>query len=109
VFLVGVDTVASIASLTTDLAIFGLPTDYYDTYRTAVRGVTKEAAFGLSAKYFQAGSALVVVAGDAARLARPLSHFGPVKVVDADAGFITKSVVPHDPTAAIELPRIGGT
>jgi predicted Zn-dependent peptidase len=109
VFLVGVDTVASIASLTTDLAVFGLPTEYYDTYRAQVRGITKEAVFGLSGKYFQAGKAVVVVAGDAARLSKPLSHFGPVKIVDAEAGFITKSVVPHDPTAAIELPRVGGT
>jgi hypothetical protein len=109
VFLVGVDTVGSIANLTTDLSIFGLPPDYYDTYRTAVRGITKDAVATLAGRRFQTGKALVVVSGDAARLGKPLSHFGQVHIVDAEAGFVTKSVLPHDPNATIELPRIGGT
>jgi predicted Zn-dependent peptidase len=109
VFLVGVDTVGSIANLTTDLSIFGLPPDYYDTYRTAVRGITKDAVATLAGRRFQTGKALVVVSGDAARLGKPLSHFGQVHIVDAEGGFVTKSVLPHDPNATIELPRIGGT
>jgi predicted Zn-dependent peptidase len=109
VFLVGVDTVGSIANLTTDLGIFGLPPDYYDTYRTAVRGITKEAVAALGNHYFQPGKALVVVSGDAARLGKPLSHFGQVRVVDAEGGFVIKSVLPQDPNATVELPRIGGT
>jgi hypothetical protein len=32
-----------------------------------------------------------------------------VHIVDAEGGFVTKSVLPHDPNATIELPRIGGT
>lgn len=109
VFLVGVDTVGSIASMTTDLSVFGLPPDYYDTYRAAVRGITKDAVAALSSRRFQLGKALVVVSGDAARLGKPLSHFGQVHVVDAEGGFVTKTVLPHDPNAPVELPRIGGT
>jgi predicted Zn-dependent peptidase len=109
VFLVGVDTVASIASMTTDLGVFGLPPDYYDTYRAAVRNITKEAVTTLATRTFPTGKALVVVAGDATRLAKPMSHFGPVKVVDAEGGFVIKATIPHDPTAPVELPRIDGT
>jgi len=109
VFLVGVDTVSSIGSLTTDLGVFSLPTDYYDTYRAAVRNVTKETVFDLSARYFQRSKALIVVAGDAARLGKPLSHFGAVHVLDADHGFIAKTIIAFDPTAPIDLPRIEGT
>jgi zinc protease len=109
IFLVGVDSVGAIANLTTDLGVFGLPTDYYDTYRAAVRNVTKDAVASLAAQYFQPGKAIVVVAGDAARLGKPLSHFGPVHVVDAEGGFVTKSTLPLDPTATIELQRINGT
>lgn len=108
-FLVRVDTVASIAGLTADLGIFGLPNDYYDTYRAAVRSVTKDTALELATRYFQPGKVVVVVAGDAARLAKPLSHFGPVSIVDAGGGFVTKSTLPYDPTATVELPRIDGT
>jgi len=32
-----------------------------------------------------------------------------VRVVDAEAGFVTKTTLPHDPKAAIELQRIEGT
>jgi zinc protease len=109
VFLVGVDTVGAIASMTADLGVLGLPPDYYDTYRALVRGVTKDAVLELSRRFFQPARSIVVVAGDAARLGKPLSHFGPVHVVDADAGFVTKATLPHDPTATIELPRLDGT
>jgi predicted Zn-dependent peptidase len=109
VFLVGVDTVGAIASMTADLGIYGLPADYYDTYRAAVRSVDKNAVHDVTRRYFQPGKAVVVVAGDAARLGKPLSHFGAVNVVDAEGGFVTKTTIAHDPTAAIELPRANGT
>jgi predicted Zn-dependent peptidase len=109
VFLVGVDTVAAIANMTADLLVIGLPPDYYDTYRAAVRNVSKDAVLAVTERYYKPGKAVVVVAGDAARLGKPLSHFGAVRVVDAEAGFVTKSTLPADPTAPIELERIGGT
>jgi predicted Zn-dependent peptidase len=109
VFLVGVDTVGTIAGMTADLGIYGLPNDYYDTYRTAVRAVSKQAVFELSQEYFKPEKAIVVVAGDAARLTAPLSHFGAVQIVDAEHGFVIKSKAAQDPTAPIELPRINGT
>jgi predicted Zn-dependent peptidase len=109
VFLVGVDTVGAIAGMTADLGVFGLPADYYDTYRATVRSIEKNTVFDVSQRYFHPGKAIVVVAGDAARLGKVLSHFGPVDVVDADAGFVTKTKLPHEPTAPIELPRDNGT
>lgn len=109
VFLVGVDTVGAIASMTADLGIYGLPNDYYDTYRAAVRSVDKAAVHDVTQRYFHPGKAVVVVAGDAARLGKPLSHFGAVNVVDAEGGFVTKTTIAHDPTATIELPRANGT
>jgi len=109
VFLVGVDTVATIATMSADLAVFGLPNDYYDTYRAAVRNVNKSAVLDLSTRYFKPDKAVVVVSGDAARLTKPLSHFGAVHVVDAEHGFVAKSTIAQDATAPIELPRIDGT
>lgn len=109
VFLVGVDTVGAIASLTSELSVFGLPNDYYDTYRGLVRGVQKNTVFDLSTRTFVKGKAVVVVAGDATRLGKPLSHFGEVRIVDAEHGFITKTTVGYDPTATVELPRVEGT
>jgi predicted Zn-dependent peptidase len=109
VFLVGVDTVSTIASMSADLAVYGLPNDYYDGYRAAVRDVKKTAVFDFSGRYFKAQKAIVVVAGDAAKLGKPLSHFGAVHVVDAEHGFSAKATIPQDATAVIELPRVDGT
>lgn len=109
VFLVGVDTVSTIATMSADLAVYGLPNEYYDTYRAAVRNVTTPAVQRLSEHYFKPQKALVVVAGDASRLGKPLSHFGAVRVLDPEHDFIVKTTIPQDATAPIELPRIGGT
>jgi zinc protease len=109
VFLVGVDTVSTIATMSADLAVYGLPNEYYDTYRAAVRDVKKSAVLRLSERYAKPQRALVVVAGDAARLGKPLSHFGAVRVIDAEHGFVAKTTIPQDATAPIELPRIDGT
>lgn len=109
VFLVGVDTVSTIATMSADLAVYGLPNEYYDTYRAAVRDVKKPAVLRLSERYAKPQKVLVVVAGDAARLGKPLSHFGAVRVIDAEHGFVTKTTIPQDATAPVELQRIDGT
>jgi predicted Zn-dependent peptidase len=109
VFLVGVETVASVAGMTADLAVLGLPDDYYDGYRTEVRAVTPQQAFTVAKPLFVRERAVVVVAGDAERLGKPLSRFAPVDVVDPENGFVTKRTLPHDPTAQLELERIQGT
>jgi len=109
VFLVGVDTVQALSSMTADLAVLGLPNDYWNTYRAAVREVTGPAVLGFTSRVFVPGKAVIVVAGDASRLATPLSHFGKVDVVDAEKDFVTTKTVQHDPTAPLELPRIEGT
>lgn len=109
VFLVGVDTVSTIATMSADLAVYGLPNEYYDTYRAAVRDVAKPAVLRFSEHYFKPQKALVVVAGDASRLGKPLSHFGAVRVIDPEHDFVVRTTIPQDATAPIELPRIGGT
>lgn len=109
VFLLSVDTVGAIANLTTQLSVFNLPEGYYDRYRADVREVTATQVSALTAQFFKPKDALVVVAGDAERLGKPLSHFGTVSVIDPDKGFIKKATVDHDPTAAVELERLDGT
>lgn len=109
VFLVSVESVGDVANLAARLTIFGLDHDYYDRYREAVRTMDANRAQAAFAKYVAPGVGLAVVAGDAERLAIPLSHFGSVEIVDPDDGFKTKKTVPHDPAAAIELERIDGT
>jgi predicted Zn-dependent peptidase len=109
VFLLSVDTVGAIAGLTTSLGVLNLPDDYYDRYRKRVRQVSGQDVLSLTSRYFETNKAVAVIAGDAERLGKPLSRFGPVVVVDADKGFVTKTKIAHDPTATLELERIEGT
>jgi len=108
IFLVGVGTVRAVASMTADLRLFSLPDAYYDDYRAEVRALGPEALFATARETFRVGSAVVVVAGDAATLTRPLSRLARVNVVDADAGFITRAVTAQDPSAELALPEAAG-
>ncbi len=108
-FLLRMESVDSLGSMVTSLASFGLPNDYYDKYRAAVASTTAATADAVSKKYFDTTRQLAVVAGDAERLAAPLSHFAPVSVIDPEKGFAVVKEVPHDPNAKIELERLDGT
>lgn len=109
IFLLSVDTVGALTDLTANLGIFGLADDYYDTYRAAVRNLTAPQINAVAGRYFRDRRVVAVVAGDAKRLGKPLSHFGPVMIVDPDKEFVTRQKIPQDPTAPIELERVKGT
>ncbi len=108
-FLLRMESVGSLGSMVTNLAIYELPNDYYDKYRQAVSSTTHSAAVTVARKYFDTTHLLAVVAGDAERLALPLSHFAPVFVVDPEKDFATTKEVAQDPNAPVELDRLDGT
>jgi zinc protease len=87
VFAIRMETVGSIANMTAELATLGLPFDYWDTYRGAVR-VTDATAAGAAARtLYHPDAALIVVAGDADAVAPKLTRFGEVTVVDPEHQF----------------------
>jgi predicted Zn-dependent peptidase len=101
-FLLYLEKIGQVADLTGRLKVYDLPDEYYDEYRRRVRSIEPGAVHGLARRYFDPARMLVVVAGDAKRLAAPLAHFGPVKVIDPDAGFVVSKTLPHDPSAKLE-------
>ncbi len=109
VFLLRLETVDAMAGLTSKLAVYSLPNDYYDKYRVGVRQATPQSVFAAAQKYYTPDKGLVIVAGDAERLGGVVSHFGEVTVIDPDKGFATTKTIAHDPSAKIELERIDGT
>lgn len=106
VFLLQVETAASIADMTAELGVLGLPDDHYDEQRREVAQVSAAQAHQSASKVFAVGRGLIVVSGDAQILATPLSRFADVHVVDTKKGFATSRVVPHNPNAPLELERI---
>jgi predicted Zn-dependent peptidase len=79
-----VDTPGKLAELLVKLRIFGLPDDYWDNYRRAIRATSASEALYVARNYIRPNDSLVVIVGQAADFARSLQEFGPVTVVSPD-------------------------
>jgi zinc protease len=74
VFPIRYETTAAIASALANLVIHELPDDYYDQYRDHVRGVTTAGVLRAAQKHLHPERLRVVVVGDPAVIAAPLSE-----------------------------------
>ncbi len=85
-----IDTPGKIAYLVGDLRVYGLPDDYWDNYRTAIREVTARQALAAAREDIRPDEALVVVVGKAADIAAPLTAYGPVTVYDTSGEVVRR-------------------
>ncbi len=95
-FVFRLETVGSVAELTSHLYVLGLPDDYYDDYRKTVQDLSLPAVSSTAARYYDKVP-VIVVAGDAATLGPTLAKFGPVAVLDPAHGFSLKKSYPKAP------------
>jgi zinc protease len=86
VFPIRYETTGAIASALSALVSYGLPEDYFDTYRDRVRAVTAEAIREAARRHLHLDTLQVVIVGDAAVLQPVLAawDFGPIVVHRAD-------------------------
>lgn len=77
-----IDTPRRILSLIMEQRALELEDDYWDSYRSAIREVSKDEAFEAATEYIHPDRALVVVVGRAADVAGQLTKWGPVTVID---------------------------
>ncbi|HEY2410098.1 MAG TPA: hypothetical protein VGI10_29040, partial [Polyangiaceae bacterium] len=101
-FLFRTETVGAVADLTAKLAVLGLPDDYYDDYRHSLRKLDVPTVTAAAQRFYAFKHPLIVVAGDAARLAKPLSHFAKVTVVDPQKDFAPGKQLPKDESQGFE-------
>jgi len=78
------ETAGNLAELVTIQRVFGLPPDYWSTYRSTISLVTAEQAQAAAQQYIHPEQDLVVVVGDASQVAEPARRYGPVTVVTPD-------------------------
>jgi zinc protease len=97
VFALRMDTVGKLANLTANLVGAGLPYDYWDTYRTALRATTAATASRAATTLYHPDTALIVVAGDADVIASKLTRFGEVTVVDPEHQFASIRTLASEP------------
>ena len=108
-FLFRTETLGAVADLTVKLATLGLPDDYFDLYRGALRKLDNATVYGAAQKYFKIKNPVLVVAGDAALIAKPLSHFAKVVIIDPEHDFQPGRTLPLDPSQPLELPAPAAT
>lgn len=83
-------TTASIATRISELREFGLPDDYWDTYRSRIGQVTADQALAAARAHIHPDTALVLVVGEASRFEDELRAYGPVTVVDAEGAVLRR-------------------
>lgn len=84
-----IDTAGKIADMVADLRVYGLPDDYWDSYRTQIRAVTPAEALTAAQSYIRPDASLMVVVGRATAVLEPLRHYGPVTVVDVQGHVVS--------------------
>ncbi len=82
VFPIRYETTAAIASALANLATFGLPEDYYDTYRENIAAVTTRHVLNAARKYVRPEELQIVVVGNPEIVKVPVEAlaFGPTSV-----------------------------
>ncbi len=82
VFPIRYETTAAIASALANLATFGLPEDYYDTYRDNIAAVTTRHVLNAARKYVRPEELQIVVVGNPELIKAPVEAlaFGPMSV-----------------------------
>jgi predicted Zn-dependent peptidase len=91
-----IDTSDKIAELVADLRVFGLPDNYWDTFRSQIKKVTSDQAQKAAARYFRPQQAIIVVVGKALAIKDALSAYGSVTIVDTDSNIIPQTTKPVD-------------
>jgi hypothetical protein len=98
-FPLAIETADRIADLVADLRLYGLPDDYWDTFRSSIRKVTPEDALAAARQFIQPDQSVLVVVGRAADVVPALQKLGTVRVVDVDGNPLTNAK-PAEPAAA---------
>lgn len=85
VFPIRYETTSAIASALASLVVYGLPDDYFDGYRRAIRGITSADVLDAARTHLHADTLQMVIVGDPAAIQEPLEGlgFGALTVYDA--------------------------
>jgi zinc protease len=76
VFPIRYETTSAIASALASLAIYNLPADYYDTYRTNIHQVTDSTVLEAARRHLQPDQLQTVIVGDAEVIRGPVADLG---------------------------------
>jgi zinc protease len=88
VFPIRYETTAAVASALTFATVYGLPDDYFSTYRDRITAVTREDVLRVARAHLHPEALQILVVGDASTVVEPLRalELGTLTVTTADDG-----------------------
>lgn len=98
------ESVQGLAKVAILLKLRDLPHDHFRRQRETWTELSPQALHAVAQQYFLPDRTTIVVTGDASRIARALSHFGPVSVIDPTKQFVVKKTLPHNPSVSLTIP-----
>jgi len=98
------ETAEGVASLLQLQQLGAMPADYFEQRPRLWRTVTPEDVRVIAELQFAPKHACVAVVGDAARIERALSRFGPVQVRSWDHPDVVHKRITHNPSAPLAIP-----
>lgn len=90
VFPIRYETTAAIATAIANMVVYGLPDDYFDSYRTNIQSVTAADVLEVARRHLDPARLILTVVGDAAKIRDPLEALGagPVMIHDTEGAAI---------------------
>lgn len=85
-----IDTPGKIASLVSELRVYDLPDDYWETFRSKISAVDSAGALAAAKHYIHPGKVAMVVVGKAADVKPALEKWGPITVLDTEGKVVVK-------------------
>ncbi len=90
IFPLSLERIEDIANHILSLKLYGLPSDYWNTYREKIEQVSIDDVEQMALKYIQPDKMFIVIVGESERLRNILSQYGRVKIVDSDGRVLNK-------------------
>lgn len=91
-----IDTSGKIAGLVAGLRGFGLPDNYWETFRTRIRSVTPEEALAAARANVRPEQMVIVLVGEASQFAEAMRAYGPVTITNT-AGEVVRRLTATRP------------
>ena len=85
VFPIRFESTTAIATALSSLVSYGLPDDYFDTYRSQVRAVTADHVLAAARRHLRPDHLQIVAVGDPAIIRAPLEALGAGPILTYDA------------------------
>jgi predicted Zn-dependent peptidase len=89
-FALSLESPGAILDLYVVSRLYGLPSDYWDTYADRIMAITPTQVQEVARKYLDLMKLQIVAVGDGTHLEKSLAAFGPVQAYDEEGRRVTK-------------------